>query len=135
MASLASISVWVGLFGSLTGLGGAGVLIPIMVLAGIPVKEAIACGVVAITGAVARATVTALIAPAFLYFFFAALLMTSSLGLRIMQADCEPVTTAFVPIVMTMSLTLHQRDRSAMPTRDGLSDATQSDSQPDLPQC
>ena len=48
MASLASISVWVGLFGSLTGLGGAGVLIPIMVLAGIPVKEAIACGVVAI---------------------------------------------------------------------------------------
>lgn len=105
--SLTLISVAVGLLGSLTGLGGASILIPIMVIFGIPVKEAIACGMVAIIatssgsassyvrqrianvkvamyletftilGAIAGATITTIIDPVFLYFFFAAFLFTS----------------------------------------------------------
>ncbi len=48
MPVLAGLSVAVGFLGSLTGLGGASILTPILVLVGIPVKEAIACGMVAI---------------------------------------------------------------------------------------
>jgi len=46
MLVLAGISVVVGFLGSLIGLGGAAILIPLLVLFGIPVKEAIASAIV-----------------------------------------------------------------------------------------
>jgi uncharacterized membrane protein YfcA len=109
MVSLLFLSIPVGFLGALTGLGGASILIPILVFLGIPVKEAIACGMVSIiatssgsassyvrekianirvamflemfttVGAIAGATITTLISPVFLYFFFAAFLATSFL--------------------------------------------------------
>ena len=112
MAALAGISIAVGFLGSLTGLGGAAILIPLLTLLGIPLKEAIAsCMVViiatssgsassyvrerianvrlamflemfTIVGAIAGATITTFINPVFLYFFFAAFLATSFLKLR-----------------------------------------------------
>ncbi len=112
IVTLGVLSIAVGFLGSLTGLGGASILVPILVLFGIPVKEAIACGMVAIiatssgsassyvrerianvriamflemftiVGAIIGATVTTLISPVFLYFFFAAFLLTSFLRLR-----------------------------------------------------
>lgn len=112
IVSLSLISVLIGFLGSLTGLGGASILIPILVLLGVPVKEAIAAGMVSIiatssgsaasyvrdritnvkiamylemftiTGAIAGATITAIISPQYLYFFFAAFLLTSFIGLR-----------------------------------------------------
>jgi uncharacterized protein len=121
MLFLTLISIVVGFLGSLTGLGGASILIPILVFYGIPVKEAIACGMVAIIatssgsasayvrqrianikvamflemftiiGAIAGATITTFISPIFLYFFFAAFLMTSFLGLRHIRSDYVPV--------------------------------------------
>jgi uncharacterized membrane protein YfcA len=110
--SLAALSVAVGFLGALTGLGGASILVPILVLAGVPVKEAIASSMVAIiatsagsasayvkqelanikiamflemftvSGAIVGATITTLIAPIYLYFFFAAFLLSSFLKLR-----------------------------------------------------
>jgi uncharacterized membrane protein YfcA len=107
MAGLLLISIPVGFIGSLTGLGGASILIPILVLFGIPLKEAIASAMVCIIatssgsasayvrerianvkiamylemftsiGAIMGATITTLVAPRYLYFFFAAFLMTS----------------------------------------------------------
>ena len=112
MLSLLLISLPVGLLGSLTGLGGASILVPVMVLFGVPVKAAIASGMVSIiatssgsasayvkeeianvkvamylemftsVGAIAGATITTLIAPVFLYFFFALFLMTSFLRFK-----------------------------------------------------
>jgi uncharacterized protein len=112
MLTLLVISVAVGLVGSLTGLGGASILTPILVLLGIPVKEAVACGMVAIIatssgsassfvkdritnikiamfletftiiGAIVGATITVIIAPVFLYFLFAAFLLTSFVDFR-----------------------------------------------------
>jgi uncharacterized membrane protein YfcA len=112
MISLGLLSVMVGMLGALTGLGGGSILIPIMAISGIPLKEAIAAGMVSIIatssgsassfvrerisnvkiafylemfticGAIAGATVTSLIAPVFLYFFFAVFLMTSFLRIR-----------------------------------------------------
>ncbi len=112
MVTLLLISVAVGLLGSLTGLGGASILTPILVLLGIPIKEAVACGMVAIIatssgsatsfvrqritniklamylemftiiGAIAGATVTLIIAPVFLYFLFAAFLLTSFIKVK-----------------------------------------------------
>jgi uncharacterized membrane protein YfcA len=112
MIALAGISVLVGFLGSLIGLGGAAILIPLLVLIGVPVKEAIASAMVVIIatssgsaasyvkqrianikiamflemftiiGAIAGATITTIINPIFLYFFFAAFLMTSFLRLR-----------------------------------------------------
>ena len=112
MISLLLMSIAVGLLGSLTGLGGASILTPILVLLGIPVKEAVACGMVAIiatssgsassfvrqkitniklamylemftiVGAIAGATITVIIAPIFLYFLFAAFLLTSFIKVR-----------------------------------------------------
>jgi uncharacterized membrane protein YfcA len=109
MVSLGLLSVLVGFLGSLTGLGGASILTPILVLLGVPVKEAIASAMVTIiatssasaatyvrerianvkvamylevftvAGAIAGATVTRLIPPVYLYFFFAAFLLTSFL--------------------------------------------------------
>ena len=119
--SLAIIAIGVGFLGSLIGIGGASILVPIMVLFGIPVKEAIACGMVAIIatssgsaatfvrahianikvgmylemftilGAIAGATITTYIHPTYLYFFFAAFLLTSFLKFR------ESMTKDFVP--------------------------------------
>jgi hypothetical protein len=107
MASLALVSVFVGFLGALTGLGGASILTPMLVFRGIPIKEAIASSMVTIIatssgsaasyvrerianvklamylemyttlGALAGATVTAVIAPVYLYFLFAAFLLTS----------------------------------------------------------
>jgi len=107
MLSLFFISLPVGLLGSLTGLGGASILVPVLVSFGIPVKEAIACGMVTIIatssgsassfvrqkianvrvamylemfttiGAIGGATITTLLPPLYLYFFFAAFLATS----------------------------------------------------------
>jgi uncharacterized membrane protein YfcA len=109
IVSLGLISILVGFVGSLTGLGGASILIPLLVLLGIPVKEAIACGMVAIiatssgsaasyvkeritnvriamflevftiSGAILGATITTIIHPVYLYFFFAVFLLTSFL--------------------------------------------------------
>ena len=112
MLSLLLISIPVGFIGALTGLGGASILIPIMVFFGIPVKEAIASAMVAViatssgsasayvrerlanikiamylevftsVGAILGATITTLIEPVYLYFFFAAFLLTSFVKLR-----------------------------------------------------
>lgn len=112
MITLLLISVAVGLVGSLIGLGGAAILTPILVLAGIPVKEAVACGMVVIIatssgsaasfvkqrianiklamylemftiiGAIVGATITTIIAPVFLYFLFAGFLLTSFINFR-----------------------------------------------------
>jgi len=109
MVSLLLVSIPVGFLGALTGLGGASILIPILVFLGVPIKEAIACGMASIiatssgsassyvrekianirvamflemfttVGAIAGATITTLISPVFLYFFFAAFLATSFL--------------------------------------------------------
>ncbi len=109
MASLLLISIPVGFLGSLTGLGGASILIPLLVFFGIPVKEAIASAMVSIVatssgsasayvrerlanikiamylemftsvGAIVGASITTWIAPVYLYFFFAAFLTTSFL--------------------------------------------------------
>jgi len=118
IVSLSLISIVVGFLGSLTGLGGASILIPLLVLLGIPVKEAIACGMVAIiatssgsaasyvkeritnvkvamylemftiTGAIVGATITTIIHPIYLYFFFAAFLLTSFLKIK-KPSDCD----------------------------------------------
>jgi uncharacterized membrane protein YfcA len=109
MVSLLFLSIPVGFLGALTGLGGASILITILVYLGIPIKEAIACGMASIiatssgsassyvrekianirvamflemfttVGAIAGATITTFISPVFLYFFFAAFLATSFL--------------------------------------------------------
>jgi uncharacterized membrane protein YfcA len=112
MLLLLLIATPVGFLGALTGLGGASILIPILVLLGVPVKEAIASGMVTIiatssgsassyvregianikvamylelfttVGAIAGAIITTVIAPVYLYFFFAVFLMTSFLKFR-----------------------------------------------------
>ena len=48
MLTLGLTAILVGLLGSLTGLGGGSILVPIMALAGIPLKEAIAASMVSI---------------------------------------------------------------------------------------
>jgi uncharacterized membrane protein YfcA len=112
MVTLLFISVPVGFLGALTGLGGASILVPLLVLLGIPVKEAIASCMVTIiatssgsassyvrkgitnvkvafylemfttVGAIVGATITTVIAPVYLYFFFAGFLSTSFLRLK-----------------------------------------------------
>ena len=101
-----------GLIGALTGLGGGSIMIPLLVLLGVPVKYAIAASMVTIIatssgsassyvkdritniraamylemfticGAIVGATITSILDPRLLYFFFAAFLMTSFYGLR-----------------------------------------------------
>ena len=113
MISLLLISIPVGFLGSLTGLGGASILIPLMVFFGIPVKVAIASAMVSVVatssgsasgyvkerianvkiamylemftavGAIIGATITTWIAPVYLYFFFAAFLMTTFVKPRV----------------------------------------------------
>jgi uncharacterized membrane protein YfcA len=112
MLTLGLISFPVGFLGSLIGLGGAAMLTPLLVLTGIPIKEAIASCMVTIiatssgsassyvkqritnikvamylemftiTGAIIGATITTRINPVYLYFFFAAFLMLSFFRLR-----------------------------------------------------
>jgi hypothetical protein len=48
LIELLLISIPVSFLGALTGLGGASILIPILVTLGVPVKEAIASGMVTI---------------------------------------------------------------------------------------
>src|SRR6266705_1652807 len=106
------VSFPAGLIGALTGLGGGSLMIPLLVLFGVPVKYAIAACMVTIIatssgsassyvkdritniraamylemfticGAILGAIITSIIAPRLLYFFFAALLITSFYGLR-----------------------------------------------------
>jgi uncharacterized membrane protein YfcA len=105
-------SISAGLIGSLVGLGGGVITIPVLVLLGVPVKYAIAASMVTIIatssgsatryvkerianvkaamylemftiiGAIVGASITGVIAPKFLYFFFAAFLLTSFYGIR-----------------------------------------------------
>lgn len=109
MLDLLLISIPVGFIGSLIGLGGASILIPLLVYFDIPVKVAIASAMVSIVatssgsasayvheglanvkvamylemftiaGAIIGATVTTRIPSAYLYFFFAFFLLTSFL--------------------------------------------------------
>ncbi len=109
------ISVLVGVLGSLTGLGGASILVPILVIFGIPMKEAVASTMATIiatsasssvfnlrnkianvrialyleiftvTGAILGATITKIISPVYLYFFFAAFLLTSFMRVGIFR--------------------------------------------------
>ncbi|MGA8857312.1 MAG: sulfite exporter TauE/SafE family protein [Candidatus Bathyarchaeia archaeon] len=111
MLSVLIISIFAGFLGSLTGLGGGSIMIPVLVAFGVPVKYAIAASMVTIiatssgsaasyvkeritnvkaafylemftiVGAIIGATITSFIAPRFLYFFFAGFLLTSFLGL------------------------------------------------------
>lgn len=111
MFTVLLISIIAGFLGALTGLGGGSIMIPILVAFGIPVKYAIAASMVTIiatssgsassyvkeqitnvraafylemftiVGAIIGATITSFIAPRFLYFFFAAFLLTSFYGL------------------------------------------------------
>jgi uncharacterized membrane protein YfcA len=111
MLGVLFISVLAGFLGALTGLGGGSIMIPVLVAFDIPVKYAIAASMVTIvatssgsaasyvreritnvkaafylemftiTGAIVGATITSFIAPRFLYFFFAAFLLTSFYGL------------------------------------------------------
>lgn len=124
MVTLLLVSIPVGFLGSLTGLGGASILIPLMVFFGVPVKEAIASAMVSvvatssgsasayvrerianvriamylemftIVGAIVGASITTLIAPVYLYFFFAAFLMTSFLRSRRRASGTAPVAPA-----------------------------------------
>jgi len=123
MVTLGVLSLFVGFLGSLTGLGGASILVPVLVLFGIPVKEAIASGMVAIiatssgsassfvreritnvkvamylemftiSGAIVGATITTIIRPTFLYFFFAAFLLTAFLRFRHALKEFTPSLT------------------------------------------
>jgi len=109
--SVLIIALLAGFLGSLTGLGGGSIMIPVLVAFGVPVKYAIAASMVTIiatssgsaaayvkeritnikaafylemftiVGAIIGATITSFIAPRFLYFFFAGFLLTSFLGL------------------------------------------------------
>lgn len=121
MLTLGLVAVPVGFLGSLVGLGGAAMLIPLLVLMGIPVKEAIASSMIIIiatsagsassyvrqritnikvamylemftvTGAIVGAIITTIISPVYLYFFFAAFLMTSFLRLNVSGVYSPPV--------------------------------------------
>jgi uncharacterized membrane protein YfcA len=107
------ISVPVGFIGALTGIGGASILVPILIIYGIPVKQAIATGMITIIatssgatmfyihkeitnikiamflevftiiGAIVGATITTIIAPVYLYFFFAFFLLTTFLKFNV----------------------------------------------------
>src|SRR3989441_986619 len=105
------LSILAGLLGSLVGLGGSLITTPALVALGVPVKYAIAAGMVTIiatssgsassyvrekivnvkaamflemftiVGAIVGASVTSVVPAKFLYFFFAAFLLTSFLGI------------------------------------------------------
>ena len=111
MITVLLLSILAGLLGSLVGLGGSLVTTPALVALGVPVKYAIAAGMVTIiatssgsassyvrekivnvkaamflemftiVGAIAGASVTSIVPAKFLYFFFAAFLLTSFVGI------------------------------------------------------
>jgi uncharacterized protein len=106
------ISFLAGLIGSLVGLGGSVIMTPALVALGVPLKYAIAAAMVTIiatssgsassyvkekivnvkaamylemftiVGAIAGASITSFVPAKFLYFFFAAFLLTSFVGIR-----------------------------------------------------
>ncbi len=110
--TLILLSLAAGFLGSLIGLGGGSIMIPLLVILGVPVKYAIAASMVTIiatssgsasayvrqritnlnaamylemftiVGAIAGATVTSFVAPQLLYFVFAGFLLTSFYGIR-----------------------------------------------------
>jgi len=105
------LSILAGLLGSLVGLGGSLITTPALIALGVPVKYAIAAGMVTIiatssgsassyvrekivnvkaamflemftiVGAIVGASVTSIVPAKFLYFFFAAFLLTSFVGI------------------------------------------------------
>lgn len=107
------LAVFAGFVGSLTGLGGAAIITPVLVYLGVPIKYAIAASMVAIIatssgsassyvkdrlsnvraaffleiftalGAITGAVITAFISPTPLYFFFAGVLLTSLIAIRL----------------------------------------------------
>ncbi|HXW37975.1 MAG TPA: sulfite exporter TauE/SafE family protein [Nitrososphaerales archaeon] len=112
-------AVAAGLVGSMTGLGGAVVVTPLLVFFGVPIKYAIAASMVCIiatssgsassyvrdglsnvraaffleiftaVGAIVGAVITSFLSPTLLYFFFAAFLMTSFAAVRRRQSAAE----------------------------------------------
>jgi uncharacterized protein len=116
-------AAFAGLLGSIVGIGGAMILTPILVYFGVPIQYAIGASMVAIVatssgsassyvrdglsniraafylemftavGAIVGAVITSLVAPVYLYFFFAAFLSTSFYGLsgRAHNAPSSPV--------------------------------------------
>lgn len=122
--SILLISIPAGFIGSLTGLGGGSIMIPLLVYLGVLLKYAIAASMVTIiatssgsaasyvkeklanvkvamylemftiVGAIVGASITSIIEPRLFYFFFAAFLSTSFLGVRRHMRDREvPITT------------------------------------------
>jgi uncharacterized membrane protein YfcA len=105
------ITLAAGFLGALTGLGGGSIMVPVLVALDVPVKYAIAASMITIiatssgsaasyvreritnvraafylemftiTGAIIGATITSFIAPRYLYFFFAAFLLSSFFGI------------------------------------------------------
>ena len=115
------ISILAGLLGSLVGLGGSVITTPALVALGVPVKYAIAAAMVTIiatssgsassyvkekivnvkaamylemftiAGAIAGASVTSVVPVKLLYFFFAAFLLTSFIGIgRLGRDEVQP---------------------------------------------
>ena len=117
MITVLLISVLAGLLGALIGLGGSVIMTPALVALGVPVKFAIAAGMVTIiatssgsassyvkekivnvkaamylemftiVGAIAGASVTSVVPVKLLYFFFAAFLLTSFVGIGRLGGD------------------------------------------------
>jgi uncharacterized membrane protein YfcA len=114
------VSLAAGFLGSLTGLGGASVTIPLLVLLGVPVKHAIASSLISviatstgssssfvtegvtnlraamflecftITGAVAGAFLTVTVSPAAVALTFSAVMIASLLLTRVVRSPQEP---------------------------------------------
>ncbi len=112
LVEVIAASFLAGFIGSITGLGGASITTPLLTLMGVPIKNAIAAGIISIiatssgsassyvrggmsnlraamflemftiVGAILGATITLFVMPKLLYFFFAAFLLTSFIGLR-----------------------------------------------------
>ena len=106
------LSFLAGFVGALTGLGGGSIMIPLLTVLGVPIKNAIAAGMITViatssgsaasyvereltnvkvamylemftvTGAIIGAIITSFIAPKLLFFFFAFFLISSLTGLR-----------------------------------------------------
>jgi uncharacterized membrane protein YfcA len=119
IATVLVLSILAGGLGALTGLGGGSILIPVLAAMGVPIQYAIAASMVAIiatssasaasyvrhrlsnvraafylemftiTGAIVGATITTLIEPKLLYFFFAAFLTTSFFGIHRHSGDSQ----------------------------------------------
>jgi uncharacterized membrane protein YfcA len=112
LAEVIAASFLAGFIGSITGLGGASITTPLLTLMGVPIKNAIAAGIISIiatssgaassyvrggmsnlraamflemftiVGAILGATITLFVMPRLLYFLFAGFLLTSFIGLR-----------------------------------------------------